>query len=134
MHVIKYFALLGMASDASDQEFDPRYGDDDTPQKIFTNITRHLLTRDSLSAYVLHGAGIGLLQRLPGLPSRVPDWSSPFVNTVFGAVAKTAQYRASGEESEIHHSKSAGSVTVSSIVDTISTLADPKPLKSGILA
>ena len=125
----KIFALLGMAVDAGDPEFHPRYGNH-PPQDIFKDTTRHLLTRDGSSAYVLHGAGIGLPRDLPYLPSWVPDWSSPFANTVFGAVASTAKFRASGniDTANVCYGEGSSSITVRGrIIDTVSALADVKP-------
>jgi hypothetical protein len=55
----KVFALLGMASDAQDSDFEPNYGDTTTTERVFHRSTVRLLTRDRLSNRVLHAAGVG---------------------------------------------------------------------------
>jgi hypothetical protein len=62
----KVFALLGMASDAQDSDFEPNY--DATPEEVFHQSTVRLLTRDRLSNRALHAAGVGFPRRLSALP------------------------------------------------------------------
>ena len=89
--------ISALASDANDHELDPNY--ETTPEIVFTGSTIWLLTRVHLSTLILHIAGIGISRRLSALPSCVLDWTVPCPNTVFGAVAQTVRYCASGNTS-----------------------------------
>jgi hypothetical protein len=125
----KVFALLGMASDAQDSAFEPNY--ETTPEEIFHRSTVRLLTRDRLSNRVLHAAGVGFPRSLSALPSWVPDWTTHHPNTVFGAVAQSASYRASGDVSaprDISYDRERDCVTLSGrIFDNVATVAEPFP-------
>ena len=87
------YALLGIVTDAGDAALDPDYNA--SVQMIFTKTTQILLTTNN-SLKILHIAGIGWPRALTDLPSWVPDWTFPPRNTVFGDIAESVGYRASG--------------------------------------
>ncbi|KAF5724960.1 heterokaryon incompatibility protein [Fusarium mundagurra] len=124
----KLFALVGIASDAGDAEFVPDY---DVPEAtVFERATARLLSRDPDSNRILHAAGLGLRRQPSPLPSWVPVWTDPFLNTIFGNIT-TAGYCASGDTSTSHqpfYDQNNHTLTISGhLVDTIKTIADPFP-------
>lgn len=127
----KIFALLGLASDAGGPEFDPDYI---SPiHVVLEKVAARLLTRNLSSFRILHAAGVGLPNRLQNLPSWVPDWTTPFPNTVFGSVT-TAGYQACGNSpnfQRIIYNRDNHTITLSGyIIDNINQLAQsfPRPI------
>ena len=97
----KVFALIAMASDGSDPAFEPRYGNV-TPEEVYTSTARRMLEGPSPDATLLYGAGIGSTRALSNLPSWVPDLSAVELYGIFGEMAKTARYRASGTRHDLN--------------------------------
>ncbi|PVH80370.1 hypothetical protein DL98DRAFT_588477 [Cadophora sp. DSE1049] len=67
----KLFALLGMADDAEESNFQPDY--EATTPEVYVKFAAGLLTRDHSSNMILHCAGIGFDRNIESLPSWVPD-------------------------------------------------------------
>ncbi|MCJ1457088.1 hypothetical protein MMC28_007454 [Mycoblastus sanguinarius] len=85
------YALLGLVADGLDNELNPDYRK--SIQAVYTDTTRHLLTRDQRLA-ILKYAGIGYSRALPDLPSWVTDWNIPPVAMIdLTRWARTAGYR-----------------------------------------
>ena len=123
------FAMLGMASDASDAELDPNYRL--AAQDVFTSSTRHLLTRDR-SLDILHAAGTGFPRLLADLPSWVPDWSAMPNTTILGHVAHASGYRAAGASGvKVQSDPSSRSVTLEGIlIDNLKEVCSRRPLQA----
>lgn len=118
------FALLGIASDASDPVLDPDYHA--SVQDAFTRSTRHLITRDG-SLQILHAAGTGFPRYLADLPSWVPDWSAAPTVTFLGVAANSAGYRTAGS-STAQVSANGGSRCIElkgSLPDTVAHICPP---------
>ena len=120
------FAMLGMASDASDAGLDPNYRL--TAQSVFTDSTRHLLTRDK-SLDILHAAGTGFPRFLADLPSWVPDWSAMPSTTILGHVADASGYCAAGGSGvKIQSDSSSRSVTLEgTLIDILKEVCSQRP-------
>ena len=69
----RIFALLNMASLASDSRLAPSY--DQSTEEVFIRIAGSLLTRDNSMLSLLYSSAIGHERALATLPSWVPDWS-----------------------------------------------------------
>ena len=125
----KIFAVLGMASDAADPEFDPDYDVRSTPESVFTAVARHMITRNRGSIGILHAAVIGFPRKIHDLPSWVPDWTS--VQRSLLGLRETTGYQAAGSTRAVtctSYNIQSGSITLPGyVVDIISSLASPKP-------
>ncbi|MCJ1456068.1 hypothetical protein MMC28_006425 [Mycoblastus sanguinarius] len=89
----KLYAVIGLANDADDPLLHPDYRAN--VREIFTSSSKYMLAANT-SLRILHFAGIGRPRLIADLPSWVADWSAWHQDTVFGDIADTAGYRASG--------------------------------------
>lgn len=93
----KVYALLSLTSDASNRVIIPDYSK--TPQLLFTEVSQFFIWRGQPFG-ILSRAGIGHERKIEGLPSWVPDWTTPTVGAEldFGdAKYVKGAYRASGQ-------------------------------------
>ena len=114
----KIFALLGLATDASDPVLNPNY--EATARDVFTVSSSYMMTTNK-SLRILHIAGIGWSRKILDLPSWVPDWSAPHRAIIFGDMADNASYRASASlPSNVKAGPSPGFITLKAVfVDTM---------------
>lgn len=98
----RVFALLNISSDAGDVALAPNYNK--SVGDVFIDSAKYLLQKRSNSVSILYAAGIGTKRSLNGLPSWVPDWTTPPLGTIFGAIGDTAEilekkgFKASGDD------------------------------------
>jgi hypothetical protein len=95
----KVYSLLGLATSKAGGPpmFLPDYEASTTPQSVFIETTRFILSTDWPLDFLPH-AGMSSAQRMPGLPSWVPDYAHPWPGLQLASISFTGQtaYRAGG--------------------------------------
>ena len=121
----KIFALLGLATDASDPVLHPNYGA--TARDVFTVSSSYMMNTNK-SLRILHIAGIGWSRQILDLPSWVPDWSAPHRAIIFGDMADNASYRASASlPSNVKAGPSPGFITLRAVFVDAMHVCLPQP-------
>ena len=93
----KVFGVLGIAGDIdlSHPDFAVRYDERESVAELFTRIARGTIREDTYNALdCLFEGGTQLFERLPGLPSWVPDWTSRRAGKTLGGLTKPGYHAA----------------------------------------
>lgn len=123
--VDKVFSLLGLASDANDEELDPDY--ESSSKAVFSRVSRYMISRTK-SLLTLHAAGVGFERKIKNLPSWVPDWSCYTDTTLFGPISSVVGFSASGV-TDPQFDTFAGSKSLRLRMRLVDTIANVLPLQ-----
>lgn len=127
----KIYSITGLVDGGADAVFAPDY--EQPIQDLYTGVACHVListeseTTDIRSmvtvgrrpynrTHILHQAGIPISERLPSLPSWVPDWTSELPRYDFSYFALKAGFKASGNSTRSIRTFADGSSLILSCV------------------